>query len=834
MSTSAIKNEEAAMLDEHPLWYISKEEYQRRIEAYDNGTLEPTKKEGLVINPRIAVEIRDEDVRNFVPIEFLNSNYEEYGDISRQSFKTPVNMLKWDFLYFIDVSVFMPAALAFKESLGGRLKSSKLKGRYTPHPRGTKAEKEFWLEEARRCKRGYEPIVDGKPCGVWIPGEFYFYLNYGVVNQKVENPDNPKKPLNVASFPQFMAMDYYYNKELHYRENPTDYGDDITEMLSILMLKARRMGFSFKAACGMAWFITFNRDINAIVAAFSENDAKECFKKAIAVIDFITEYTPFGLEELPPGWRHSPVSSTNFRYEFKRTVGNETKGRKSGMRVVSLSSKADAIAGEGIGRLYLEEYGKNKNAIKSWEFGRPAMMVGDGMRKGVCIAFGTGGEMVKGSGKKGNSVGFQQMYYNPGAYHMSSYNNDYEFEPTNNKCGMFFAAMWYYPTNSPVVIDGKKYVSVDRNGNPLFWVAEVAINKVRKDAEKTSRETFELKQTQVCKTPSEAFLITKGSRFQLAQLIARDSEIRREPGGYDRLRVPIRLLPKPDGTVEAVVDLKLKPILPNMEENNNREGCVLRYRTPRYLIDKDTGQEYIPDDAYIMSVDTIGANSPTGPSLIAIIVYNTGKYLELGMEGIVATYYGRPLVNPIGYMMELMVMLGKYYNAKITFENDIGATAIINYFSTRGLLKMLLPMPRYVLSTFIKDSQSQKHRYYGHPMSNGQIKAGSEMYLYEWGDKVNHEPIPVDAETGELSIPVSRNNIARLEDEMLIHQLMTYDSEGNYDAVSAFMGIMLQMQERYERPKQLAALNSKKSQIDPLADAYSRIIGINKKIKYDI
>src|SRR5574344_1981252 len=108
MSSLVAKNENIIM-DENPLWYISKEEYQRRIEAYDNGTLAPTKKEGLVINPRIAVEITDEDVRKFVPDDYINANYEKCGDISRQSYKTPVNKLKWDFLYFIDVSVFMPA-----------------------------------------------------------------------------------------------------------------------------------------------------------------------------------------------------------------------------------------------------------------------------------------------------------------------------------------------------------------------------------------------------------------------------------------------------------------------------------------------------------------------------------------------------------------------------------------------------------------------------------------------------------------------------------------------------------------------------------------------------
>ena len=44
---------------------------------------------------------------------------------------------------------------------------------------------QFWQEEARRCREGLIRESDGE----WIPGYFYFYLNYSVI-QKVKKNKN--------------------------------------------------------------------------------------------------------------------------------------------------------------------------------------------------------------------------------------------------------------------------------------------------------------------------------------------------------------------------------------------------------------------------------------------------------------------------------------------------------------------------------------------------------------------------------------------------------------------------------------------------------------------
>ena len=50
-------------------------------------------------------------------------------------------------------------------------------GKYTnlyPNPHPKSEYRKFWDEEIRRCKEGYVRESDGE----WIPGYYYFYLNY--------------------------------------------------------------------------------------------------------------------------------------------------------------------------------------------------------------------------------------------------------------------------------------------------------------------------------------------------------------------------------------------------------------------------------------------------------------------------------------------------------------------------------------------------------------------------------------------------------------------------------------------------------------------------------
>lgn len=815
--------------------YKSEEELVELQRLYDNGLLKPTAKEKLIINPKVAYEVTNSDIAKSIPEAYLSKNADLFGKINNFSRITPTDNLLWDYLFFRDVSVFRPAALAFEASKRA-IGKSKLKPSYTHYVPNSTNWKKFWLEEVNRIINGYEPIVDGKPCGIRIPGEYYFYLNYGMIKKIIKDEDGLVAG-DVMGFPNFLAMDYYYLRELEAREKPALYGLPYTYKKSLVVVKARRMGFSYKASVGSVYLTAFDRNNLVIIASGTGDDATTCFNKSAELMDFLTEYTPFGLEaigspESNGGWKHvqgsrGKATSGLMSLTIKSTKTSETIGRKSIIKTVSLHNEDDAISGEGLARCYFEESGKTTNLQAAWTFAEPAMMVGKMYRKGIAVIFGTGGEMSTTSGKAGSSVGLKNLFYQPSSGGLGTFRNIYDYSPNENECGLFFGAMWFYES-PPIMIDGKVRYTIDSNGNPCFWVAEVVLNMDRESKRKggINKKEYERFLTQYCKTPNEAFLISQGTRFQAEDLIKRHTDISSSLNSYHGLRMPGELV-ESNGSVIFIPKPDLQPITPETVTSRDREGCLLRYQVPLDRKDKKTGKYITPPDAYMISVDPIGINTDGGDSLIAIIVFNTGKYGELGDEGIAATYYGRPKINPVDYMCRLLLKLSRYYNAKISFENDRGGDAIFNYFLKNKALDRLLPMPQIVTATHFKNSKTSL-RPYGHSMSSAKHKDMGETYLYEWLDQRNHEGVLHDEETGQVyRIPAERN-LDRLNDEMLIHQLINYVRGGNYDAVSAFMGIMLQMQEIYEINKAFSDNNAEDFRTSGIGEMYNKAFNIKK------
>lgn len=777
--------------------YLTDNEYAELCHKYAKGKLEPTAKEKRVINPKVAYEVTDQMIRDAIPIDWIKKHESTYGVISRMSLSSPVSNLLWDYLYFVDTSVFRPAAIAFEKSVA-ETKGTRLKPAYTRHIKGTKANKDFWQTEYDRIKNGYEPIVDGKPCGVRISGEMYFYLNYGWMI-KVLFDDMGEVLKDESGLPDFLAMDYYYYKELEARENPRLFNLPTSYKQSMIVAKSRRKGFSYKAGAGCVWITAFNKNKEVLIASATGSDAAKCFDKAANIIDHISEYTPFGRKSigLPAnngGWKLVPMTRTldsgYFEFAIENTRTKARKGRQSSIQALSLYNKPDAAAGQGAARVYFEEAGKCDNLSKAWTFTKEALRIGSVYRGGIAIIFGTGGEMVGKNNTKGSSRDFSLLFNNPGADGLCSFENIYDYKGTENNVGYFVSDMWSN-FGAKLNVNGETYLALDNNGNALFWVAELVLNKERmlKKPPNGKKSDYEDFLTQRCKTPSEAFLTPQGSRFQIEDLIARQTQILNSRGGFDALRTPGELI-EINGKVEFRPDHTLQPIITTTVDLDDREGCMLRYESPQRVEGK------IPEDAYIISVDPIAMNTDGGKSLVGIVVYKTNRYSHvLGEEKIVATYYGRRKVNPLDYMHRLLLKLSKYYNAKITYENDRDG-GIFHYFLKVGELNRLLHTPRLTLNKFIPNSKTSL-REFGHSCGSSKHKEVGENLIYEWLDRRGSKRIYYDTENGEKIVEHPVKNVDMIEDQLLLEQLIMYDRNNNYDAVSAFMGIMFQLNELF-------------------------------------
>lgn len=1138
--------------------YKTKEELKQLQSDYDNGSLAPTPKESMVINPSVAYLVSNEDIKNSLPNSTILKRIEPiYGKLSRFSTDyTPVHNLHWDYLFFTDSSIFAPAGNAFMKSVEAT-KGTRVKPSYTNFLPGTKAHKKFWEEEFLRITKGYEPLINGKPCGIRIPGEYYFYLNYGWM-QKVEFNDEGEVIRDMSGMPDFLTMDYYYFREMEARENPRRFELPNSYKQSMSITKSRRKGFqqplsslliteegfikmgdvkigdkiygpngstvnvtniypqgvddvyevsfldgrkvlcgedhlwevhsrnrgkkgrsskvvqtkdlindlivigkksnaykhfirpievvpfkkqelplhpyvlgsmigdgnitkqlkfctadnesldrvlkllndqfedrysatqsngdvynyrlvynheskeelaelkskygsskycnrvnpvheilrgfklnctsenkyipdqykfssydqrlellrglmdtdgsisshgdmsystnsiqladdvaelirsigihctykrklsnngvyriyihsnepifhlqrkldrinrdkkitsytaitsikkldtkeeqqcievdsndhlyltdgyipthnSYKAGAGAVWCTAFKNKAKVLIASAQGKDATLCFQKAMDIIDHISKYTPFGRKnpgrpQDNGGWKHITMSKTqdsgHFTFGLLNTRTGERAGRQSEIATASLFQKADAASGEGLTRLYIEEAGKISNLGDAWTFSLESMRVGSVYRSGIAIIFGTGGSMVAANGKKGSSQDFANIHDRPETVGVASYENIYEYKPSQRKCGYFVSDMWAN-FGSRITLDGKTYFGLDQQGNAIFWVAELAINKERigKRPPIGKKKAYDKFLTQRCKTPGEAFLITTGSRFQTEDLVERRTQIATSRGGFESLRMPGELV-EVDGRIEWIPKPMEEPLL-NTTNEAEREGCFIRYEPPQKMY----GQ--IPDDAYIISVDPIGMNTDTGKSLTAIIVFKTNKYEEwIGPEKIVGIYFGRKRIKPQDYVHRLLLKLSKYYNAKISVENDRDG-GIPQYFIRKGEAARLMGPPITTLEKIMPGAKSSK-RPYGHSMSSVRHKQIGEDLLYEWLDSRGTKKTYYDTETGEKTIEVGTRNIDRLEDELLINQLINYERNGNYDLVMAMMGIVVQLKEWYD------------------------------------
>jgi hypothetical protein len=706
----------------------------------------------------MKVAIPWKDYTEQIPLDYLVDNEDIYGKLIPSSIQNPVTNLPHEFLFFQASEKFSPAATAYLKSEEERAGSG-IEPKYCPYLKGTIPYRKFWTEERRRCLQGYS--VDD----VWITGEHYFYLNYCQIGRVAINKDTGEETEEIK-FPMFCSMDYYWFLELERAQNPKK-GDTKGH---IIAAKSRRMGFSYKNASGALWRFSFFKESKTVIASEFGAKAKNTFDMAMTMLDFLNKSTEFGTPTV------NKRSTDNKCYvkagaEVSRKGKKYIKGMRSIIETVTLHSKPDAAAGLGATRIIFEEAGLIKDLKKAWRFTEPTLRSGS-IYKGIGIIYGTGGDM------DGATQDFSDMFYNPEAYELRAYDNVWEKETSAGKCGFFIDAMWFME-GGKVNINGKHYRSLDDNGNAIRWVGEILVNRRRAGAKKGSREDFNTFITQLCKTPSEAFLVVEGNVFPVEDLFERLSYLK--SNNYFRLfgtrgylaehKDKVNFRPDLEGKLEAIDTYPMKP------GQKDREGSLIIYEEPV--------EEYgvIPAGLYIASIDPIGIDSDGGESLIAIYVVKTKKFPHLGHDEVVASYVGRPKYDPVETTNDLLLKIAKYYNAKVTHENDRNGAIVREYFIKNKAYKYLLKPPASVVEKHITDSKTLMRKT-GHSMSSDSMKEIGEIYTKKW----LLERRGFNDETGTYD-----RNLDLIVDKGLLEELIHYRRDINCDRVSALMGVVLQM-----------------------------------------
>lgn len=616
----------------------------------------------------------------------------------------------------------------------------------TPNPNPKSEYAEFWKDELRKWKDGVVRESDGE----WIPGQLYFYWNYSpiwLVETVGITKDGKKKGERRRKFPKPWLGDYLF---YHYMEQGRVRGQHGK------LLKTRGVGFSFKmgsiSPCNM-YTLPGSGNPNFHLASektFLSGD-KGIWGKVLDTLDWIAETTP-----LPKMRLVDDTRNMNVQLGFKDEYGTR-KGIMSSVFGISLKDNPEKARGIRGPLIHYEEDGLFPNLEKAWGVNRKAVEDGD-VAFGYMLAGGTGG--TEGASFEGS----EKLFYNCSAYNIYGIPNVFDKGATGEAlCGFFWGA--YMNRNGC-------YEEV--NGEPDVIKAMVEILKDRYIVKYNSSDPNAITQKKAEEpiTPQEAVMRTEGTLFPVSDLKEYLESIAAKREQFLAEHYVGELIRSASGKVEWKPNSDVYPIR-SYDKDSNKTGGLEIFEMP-----KTNAEGEIARGRYIAGIDPIDAD--TGTSLFSMMVMDTFT------DRIVAEYSGRPRLAEEAYEITLRVL--EFYNAEANYESNL--KGLFSYFDKKNALHRLADVPQ-----ILKDMDYVKStNLYGNKAKG--THANKE--LNKWGRKLQADWMLSKA-VGDDDDP--RLNLHRLRSLAYIEECIKWNSDGNFDRVSAAGMLMILREDRYKRIK---------------------------------
>ena len=616
-------------------------------------------------------------------------------------------------------------------------------GFYTSAPKGTKAYYDFWDEEKARCLYGYTtPEGD-----ITISGFHYFYLNYcriKVVKDEIL-PDGSTRPMRKQYWPRFYDNDYKYFTNL---EKCRD------EDKHMVVLKARRKGYSYKAASMLArnYFLIKNSK-NFVFAGMKEylTGVDAILTKTWEIVNFIDANT---------AWTQPRLLDTAMAKTagYKKKVSGQfiDAGVQSSIAGVSLKDDPDKVRGKAGELIFFEEAGAFPGLLEAWGMAMPTMRQGN-KTLGTMIAFGTGG--TEGDGFEA----LEELFYHPETYDCMAFENEWEEGMSGTQCGYFV----------PIyeILDG----FIDDDGNSLITEAkEFEQGEREKKRGGNDASAYDQYLAEHPFSPAEATLQVSSNLFDLALIQEQYNKVRAKALHVLGTAGDLTLNTKGEAVFRPNGDRKQITKYPH-RKGDDVNGAIVVYETPHKVEGK------VPNLLYFLCHDPYGQNqSSDSRSLGSAYVIKRVNNVSKPDDMIVASYVGRPKTQD-DYNNN-MFLLAQYYNAKIGFENDRGD---VIGFAKRFRKLHFLQEEFEMLDKKELRSRTVK-RNYGMHMTEARKRQG-ELYIRDW-----------------LQTPRGKNidgkqvyNVHKIYDLALLQELIKFNHKGNFDRVMSLMIGMYHTQELY-------------------------------------
>lgn len=641
-----------------------------------------------------------------------------------------------------------------------------------------------WVrEERRRIWNGYVRESDGE----WITGYLYWFLNYSPMMlskiREYKDKDGKKRKSKradrVESLPEcwegiywrFHCLDQASNGGLY---NNFEGGQHMAELAS----RGKGKSYSLASILNHIFVVGENEEahekVKGIVTAYQREYLTKdgVLNKFVDMANFCAANTQFPRKRLK-----NSLQEMTWIMGYKDVELDIERGTQNTVLGVSSKDDESKLRGKRAAKILIEEFGTFPRLVDLYNVLLPSVQEGD-IIFGQIYMLGTAGD------NESDFAGAQEIMYNPKGYNMYALPNVFDKYNQGKPYFVFFF---------PGYVNRKGCYNENGVSDVIKALIEILMNRYRVKYNSTDPNTIIKTIAEVPITPAEAIVKTGVNMFPVADLTERIGQLDANPTEYDDVYVGDLVFNK-DGQVEYK-PTSATPIRDFPHKDNKIEGAIEIYQLPE--IDRNTGKPY--NDRYILGADPYDDDESNTMSLGSIFV------LDLWTDRIVAEYTGRPLFADDYY--EICRKLCLFYNGRLNYEYN--KKGLFSHFSTRNSLYLLTDV-----LDFLKEKQMMKDGYGNKSKGTNAspaINAYARSRLRSW----LLAPVPImqtiDGEEKEVMVP----RLFTVRNRALLKELINYNSEGNFDRISA-MGMLMLLREdkmiRYQgdvsKEKQERANNS--------------------------
>lgn len=614
-----------------------------------------------------------------------------------------------------------------------------------------------WVrEEKRRCWEGYVRESDGE----WITGYMYWFLNYSpIMLSKIRK--GSKRADRIEALPEcwegiywrFHCMDQASNGGIY---NNFQGGQHMAELAS----RGKGKSYSLASILNHIFVLGENEEahekVKGIVTAYQKEYLTKdgVLNKFVDMANFCASNTQFPRKRLK-----NSLQEMTWIMGYKDAELDIEKGTQNTVLGVSSKDDESKLRGKRAAKILIEEFGTFPRLTDLYNVLLPSVQEGD-IVFGQIYMLGTAGD------NESDFAGAQEIMYNPKGYNMYALPNVFD---------KFNQGRPYFVFFFPGYINRKGCYNHDGVSDVIKALIEILLNRYRVKYNSTDPNTIIKTIAEVPITPAEAIVKTGVNMFPVADLTERLGQLDSNPREYDDVYTGDLTLNK-----SGIVEFKPTSDMPIREfphKDNKIEGAFEIFQMPE--IDKRTGKAY--NARYILGCDPYDDDESNTMSLGSVWV------LDLWTDKIVAEYTGRPPFADDFF--EKVRRLCLFYNGRMNYENN--KKGLFAYFSRMNCTYLLTDQLE-----FLKDKQMIKDTGYGNKAKGTNateaINAFARNRLRAWLLKPTTVIQVVDGEETEVDIP----NLFTLRSRAFIKELINYNSEGNFDRISAAGMLMLLREDR--------------------------------------